>query len=91
MGIPIYYGVEQRMMRVKLRYSSEKEVVDLTTGKMVTVDGSSSPAEVESSAGQRGADLQAPMPHPSEPEPVADEVDPSGEQASRSTDDGAPS
>ena len=39
MGIPIYYGVEQRMMRVKLRFSSEKEVVDLTTGKMVTVDG----------------------------------------------------
>jgi peptidoglycan/LPS O-acetylase OafA/YrhL len=39
MGVPIYYGVEQRMMRVKLKFSSEKEVVDLTTGKMVTVDG----------------------------------------------------
>jgi peptidoglycan/LPS O-acetylase OafA/YrhL len=38
MGIPIYYGVEQRMMRVKLRFSSEKEVVDLTTGKMVSTD-----------------------------------------------------
>ncbi|MGI9576957.1 MAG: acyltransferase family protein, partial [Microthrixaceae bacterium] len=36
MGIPVYYGVEQRMMRVKLKFSSEKEVVDLTTGKMVT-------------------------------------------------------
>ena len=35
MGVPIYYGVEQRMMRVKLRFSSEKEVVDVTTGKMV--------------------------------------------------------
>ncbi len=39
MGIPIYYGVEQKMMKVKLRYSSEKEVVDLHTGKMVDVTG----------------------------------------------------
>jgi peptidoglycan/LPS O-acetylase OafA/YrhL len=38
LGIPIYYGVEQRMMRVKLRFSSEREVVDVTTGRMVAVD-----------------------------------------------------
>ncbi len=37
MGMPIYYGVEQRMMRVKLKFSSEKEVVDLNTGKMVEI------------------------------------------------------
>ncbi|HYO18101.1 MAG TPA: acyltransferase, partial [Dermatophilaceae bacterium] len=36
--LPIYYGVEQRMLRVKLRFASEKEVLDLNTGKMVTVD-----------------------------------------------------
>ena len=36
--LPIFYGVEQRMLRVKLRYASEKEVLDLNTGKMVSVD-----------------------------------------------------
>jgi peptidoglycan/LPS O-acetylase OafA/YrhL len=41
MGVPIYYGVEQRMMKVKLRFSSEKEVLDLTTGKMVSVEEAS--------------------------------------------------
>lgn len=37
-SLPIYFYVEQRMLRVKLRYSSEKEVVDLNTGKMIRVD-----------------------------------------------------
>ncbi len=56
MGIPIYYGVEQRMMRVKLRFSSEKEVVDLTTGKMVSVDaGDASPPDDGSPPDDEGA------------------------------------
>jgi peptidoglycan/LPS O-acetylase OafA/YrhL len=36
--LPVYYGVEQRMLRVKLRFASEKEVLDLNTGKMVSVE-----------------------------------------------------
>ncbi len=36
--LPIFYGVERRMLRVKLRFSSEKEVLDLNTGKMVSVE-----------------------------------------------------
>ena len=36
--LPVYYGVEQRMLRVKLRYSSEKEVLDLNTGTMMSVE-----------------------------------------------------
>ena len=34
-SLPVYFYVEQRMLRVKLKYSSEKEVLDLNTGKMV--------------------------------------------------------
>jgi len=37
-SLPIYFGVEQRMLRVKLRFASEKEVLDLNTGKMVSVE-----------------------------------------------------
>lgn len=36
--LPVFYGVEQRMLRVKLRFASEKEVVDLNTGRMVPVE-----------------------------------------------------
>ncbi len=36
--LPVYYGVEQRMLRVKLRFASEKEVLDLNTGKMISVE-----------------------------------------------------
>jgi len=39
--LPVYYGVERRMLKVKLRYANEKEVLDLNTGKMVSIaDGS---------------------------------------------------
>ena len=38
--LPIYYGVERRMLKVKLRYANEKEVLDLNTGKMVSIDES---------------------------------------------------
>ncbi len=34
----MYYLVEQRVLRMKLRFSAEKEVLDLRTGKMVQVD-----------------------------------------------------
>lgn len=36
--LPIFYGVEQRMLRAKLRFASEKEVLDLNTGKMISVE-----------------------------------------------------
>jgi len=34
--LPIYFLVEQKLLKVKLRFSSEKEVLDLNTGKMVS-------------------------------------------------------
>lgn len=36
-GFASYYGVERRVLRYKLRFASEREVVDLTTGKVVDV------------------------------------------------------
>jgi peptidoglycan/LPS O-acetylase OafA/YrhL len=44
LSLPIYYGVERRVLRRKLRFASEKHVVDLTTGKMVEIDASGRPA-----------------------------------------------
>jgi peptidoglycan/LPS O-acetylase OafA/YrhL len=37
-SLPVYYGVERRVLKIKLRFSSEREVVDLNTGKMVTIE-----------------------------------------------------
>jgi peptidoglycan/LPS O-acetylase OafA/YrhL len=37
-SMPVYYLVELRVLRMKLRFASEKEVLDLRTGKMVQVD-----------------------------------------------------
>ncbi len=37
-GFAVYYGVERRALRFKLRFASEREVVDLTTGKVVDVE-----------------------------------------------------
>jgi peptidoglycan/LPS O-acetylase OafA/YrhL len=37
-SLPVYYLVELRVLRAKLRFASEKEVLDLSTGKMVQVD-----------------------------------------------------
>lgn len=42
--LPIFFGVEQRLLRVKLRFASEKEVLDLNTGKMVSVESSDPPS-----------------------------------------------
>jgi peptidoglycan/LPS O-acetylase OafA/YrhL len=36
--LPVFYGVEQRLLRVKLRFAAEKEVLDLNTGKMMPVE-----------------------------------------------------
>jgi hypothetical protein len=35
--MPVYYFVELRVLRMKLRFSAEKEALDLRTGKMVQV------------------------------------------------------
>ncbi len=37
-ALPVYYFIEQRALKVKLRFSSEKESLDLRTGKMVNVE-----------------------------------------------------
>lgn len=36
-SLPVYYLVELRVLRMKLRFSSEKESLDLRTGKMVQI------------------------------------------------------
>ncbi len=36
-SMPVYYLIEMRVLRMKLRFSSEKEALDLRTGKMVQV------------------------------------------------------
>ena len=37
-SLPVYYFVELRVLRMKLKFSSEKEVLDLNTGKMMSVE-----------------------------------------------------
>jgi peptidoglycan/LPS O-acetylase OafA/YrhL len=51
----VYYGVERRALKIKLRFSSEREVVDLNTGKMVTIDSADA-----SRSGPGGHDGAAP-------------------------------
>ncbi|MGB3411574.1 MAG: acyltransferase [Microthrixaceae bacterium] len=55
-SLPIFYGVEQRMLRVKLRFASEKEVLDLNTGKMISVEQAraQSKGEAGQSKGEAG-------------------------------------
>jgi peptidoglycan/LPS O-acetylase OafA/YrhL len=36
-SLPVYYLIELRVLRMKLRFSSEREALDLRTGKMVQV------------------------------------------------------
>ncbi|MFM7062266.1 MAG: hypothetical protein ACKO04_02060, partial [Actinomycetes bacterium] len=36
-SLPVYYKVELRVLKAKMKYSSEKQALDLTTGKMVDV------------------------------------------------------
>lgn len=37
-SIPVYYKVELRVMEMKLRFASEKETLDLNTGRMISID-----------------------------------------------------
>ena len=36
-SLPVYYKVELKVLKAKMKYSSEKQALDLTTGKMVDV------------------------------------------------------
>ncbi|MCO5320966.1 MAG: acyltransferase [Microthrixaceae bacterium] len=36
--LPVFYGVERRALKVKLKFASENQVLDLNTGKMVPVE-----------------------------------------------------
>jgi peptidoglycan/LPS O-acetylase OafA/YrhL len=68
--LPIFYGVERRMLRVKLRYSSEKEVLDLNTGKMVSVEEAARPRRGGSPPGPP-SEAEAPTAVPPAPTPPA--------------------
>jgi len=68
--LPVFYGVEQRMLRVKLRYAAEKEVLDLTTGRMVPIEEARRAAGGYVSAEAVEGDVT-----PSDPEDTAGVVD----------------
>ena len=42
---PIYHYIERPLMKVKLKFASESETLDLTTGKMVKVEGAKDPKD----------------------------------------------
>jgi peptidoglycan/LPS O-acetylase OafA/YrhL len=76
-SLPIFYGVEQRMLRVKLRFASESEVLDLNTGKMVSLEEARSRAN-RSTARRRDPSEDPPAPGVTDqdsPERGADEED----------------
>jgi peptidoglycan/LPS O-acetylase OafA/YrhL len=57
LSLPIYYGVERQVLKRKLRFASEKHVVDLNTGKMVEIDAAGRPADPSTEgAATSGAD-----------------------------------
>jgi hypothetical protein len=35
LAIPVFYKVELRVLKMKMKFSSESETLDLSTGKMV--------------------------------------------------------
>lgn len=37
--LPVFYGVEKRALQIKMRFATEKEVLDLNTGRMVSIEG----------------------------------------------------
>lgn len=76
--LPIFYGVEQRMLRVKLRYAAEKEVLDLTTGKMVPIEEARRATRGYVSAEAVEGDVR-----PTDPEDVAGVVDRADGEAER--------
>ena len=46
-SIPVFYLVEMRVLKMKLKFASEPESVDLRTGKMVTTDSAADSAAAE--------------------------------------------
>jgi peptidoglycan/LPS O-acetylase OafA/YrhL len=44
LSLPIYFGVERKVLQRKLRFAAEKHVLDLNTGKMVEVGAVDGPA-----------------------------------------------
>lgn len=75
-SLPVFYGVEQRMLRVKLRFASEKEVLDLNTGKMVSIEEARRAAGGRSRSGPPAVS----SPSPDDAAGVADPTDPGGER-----------
>lgn len=100
-SLPVYFYVEQRALRVKLRFAAEKEVLDLNTGKMISIEeamaaaGGSVSAEAVEADGpkERADDPATPEPATSEPvapEPVTPEPAAPGAAASGPAPDGRP-
>jgi len=52
-AIPVYYKVELRVMAMKMKFASEKETLDLRSGKMVDTSGGDGPAESDDASGGR--------------------------------------
>lgn len=52
-ALPVYYGVERRVLRRKLRFASEKQVLDLNTGKMIDLTSGPSGKSDEPLSGSR--------------------------------------
>jgi len=48
-SLPVYHYVELPVLKAKLKFSAEKEALDLRTGKMVRTDGSDAPPPVDAS------------------------------------------
>jgi hypothetical protein len=67
-SLPVYYLVELRVLRLKLRYSSEKEVLDLRTGKMVQVNVAGQVDQIKSPDRTLAAEETGEVP-PSSPQP----------------------
>ena len=63
-SLPVYYLVELRVLRMKLRFSSEKEALDLRTGKMVDV---ATGKEIDSDSNAVGASAPDATPSGSDP------------------------
>ena len=61
-AMPVYYLVELRVLKAKLKFSAEKEALDLRTGKMVQVEvsGAKGPSEPAAPPASVGSDADDP-------------------------------
>lgn len=73
-SIPVYHLVELRVLRMKLRFASEKEVLDLRTGKMVEVDHADQIASADRTLSPD--EVGDPPPDPDAPPPDAEDPTP---------------